>query len=250
VTTKAPVAIVFDYEASWITRIQPQGADFLYYELAFRWYEAARRLGLDVDFVRPGGDLAGYRLVLAPSLPHVGEAALAAFAAADGEVLFGPRSGSKTRHFAIPDNLPPGPLASLIPMRVLEAASLRPAAVRWRERVEALGSTEAEAHFADGDPALLRAGRFAYLACWPNTDLLASVMASLAKRAALPIEALPDGVRWRRRGDWIFAFNYGDTIYKAPASATQFLLGGNEIEPSGVAIWSVPRSGAESAPGA
>ena len=114
-TARARVALVFDYEASWITRIQPQGADFSYLELTFRWYEAVRRLGLDVDILAAGADLAGYALVLVPTLPHVGEAALAAFARAEGCVLFGPRSGSKTRHFSIPDNLPPGPLASLFP---------------------------------------------------------------------------------------------------------------------------------------
>ena len=144
-TARARVALVFDYEASWITRIQPQGADFSYLELTVRWYEAVRRLGLDVDILAAGAELAGYALVLVPTLPHVGEAAAAAFARAEGCVLFGPRSGSKTRHFGIPDNLPPGPLASLVPVRVIEVASLRPglrdevsgsatgAAERWRD---------------------------------------------------------------------------------------------------------------------
>jgi hypothetical protein len=31
----------------------------------FRWYEAIRGLGLDVDFVPPGATLENYRLVLA-----------------------------------------------------------------------------------------------------------------------------------------------------------------------------------------
>ena len=113
-------------EASWITRIQPQGQDFRYHELAFRWYEAARRLGLDIDMVRPGADLSPYSLVLVPSLPHVTDAAERAFSAARGTVLYGPRSGSRTRHHAIPPNLAPGPLARLLDLRVLEVSSLRP----------------------------------------------------------------------------------------------------------------------------
>ena len=56
-TAQAQVAIVYDYEAHWMTAIQPQGADFRYPELVFRWYEAIRRLGLDVDFVAPGARL-------------------------------------------------------------------------------------------------------------------------------------------------------------------------------------------------
>ncbi|MDE2446440.1 MAG: beta-galactosidase, partial [Alphaproteobacteria bacterium] len=108
---QAPVALVFDYEAQWVLDIQRQGADFNYVEQCFRWYEAVRRLGFDVDIVRPGQALAGYGLVLVPSLPVVSDAAEAAFKAADGVVLFGPRTGSKTRNYAIPPNLPPGPMA-------------------------------------------------------------------------------------------------------------------------------------------
>ena len=63
---KAPVALVFDYASHWATAIQPQGQDFRYEELAFRWYEAVRKLGLDVDFVQPGAALGGYALVLVP----------------------------------------------------------------------------------------------------------------------------------------------------------------------------------------
>ena len=248
-TRRAPVALVFDYEASWITRIQPQGRDFLYHELVFRWYEAARRLGLDIDILPPGADLAGYALVLVPTLPHVSEAAAAAFAKARGQVLFGPRSGSKTRQLAIPDNLPPGPLASLVPIRVIEVASLRPGLVeivsgevggavqRWRERIEATGAVEIDAHFDNAEPALVRAGRYFYLAGWPDAELLGNVLKALAKRANLPIAALPDSVRLRRRGDLTFAFNYGERVYKAPASAKDFLLGGYEVGPGEVAIW-------------
>jgi len=248
-TTRASVALVFDYEASWITRIQPQGADFVYEELAFRWYEAVRRLGLDVDILPPGADLGGYALVLVPSLPHVSEAALAAFAAAEGQVLFGPRSGSKTRNFSIPGNLPPGPLASLLPLRVIEVASLRPglveivrgatsgAAKRWRERIELTGPAEIDARFEDGEPALVRAGRWSYLAGWPDALLLANVMRAIAARAGLAVETLPEGVRLRRRGDLTFAFNYGDEIYVAPAPASRFVLGGRGVGPSEVAVW-------------
>ena len=75
------VAIVYDYEASWITRIQPQGRDFDFSELMFRWYEAVRRLGLDVDFLQPGAALTGYKLVLVPTMPYVSDEAERAFAA-------------------------------------------------------------------------------------------------------------------------------------------------------------------------
>ena len=61
---------------------QAQGADFRYWELVFRWYEAIRRLGLDVDFVPPGATLETYRLVLVPCLPIVPVSAERAFCGA------------------------------------------------------------------------------------------------------------------------------------------------------------------------
>jgi len=246
---RSDTALVFDYEASWFTRIQPQGRDYDYGELAYRWYEAARRLGLDVDFVPPGADLGGYRLVLVPSLPFVSDAALRAFRNSEAAIVFGPRSGSKTRHFAIPENLPPGPLAELIGFRVVEVASLRPGLVepvtgnvsgevsRWREHIEPRAWVSVEATFRDGSPALLRAGRFTYLGGWGDASLLGGMISSVAARIALPLMTLPENVRVRRRGNLNFAFNYGSDAYEVPLEAERIVVGTKVLPPSGVAAW-------------
>ena len=242
----AQVAIVYDYEAHWITAIQPQGADFRYSELVFRWYEAIRRLGLDVDFVPPGATLESYRLVLVPSLPIVPVSAERAFAAATGIVAFGPRSGSKTRHFSIPEELPPGPLQRLLNTRVTEVSSLRPGvlveisgairghAERWREQVETRAETLAT--FADGAPALVAKDNYHYLACWPDVGALGMLMALLCRKAGLATIELPTEVRLRRRGDLIFAFNYGRTPWRAPFS-DEPLLGELEVMPRNFTVW-------------
>ena len=197
----AEVAIVYDYEAHWVAAIQPHGADFRYPELVFRWYEAIRSLGLDVDFVPPGASLDRYRLVLAPSLPIVSATAEAAFAAAR-TVVFGPRSGSKTRHFSIPEELPPGPLQRLLRSRVIEVSSLRPGAKieiqgaisgnaeRWRELVET--SAETLATFADNSPALVGNDNYFYLACWPDAGALRMLMGLLCRKAGLSTIELPE----------------------------------------------------------
>jgi beta-galactosidase len=245
-TRQAPVAIVYDYVSSWITRIQPQGADFRHYELVFRWYEAVRRLGLDVDFVRPGGSLKGYRLVLVPSQLDIDDMAEKAFAAADGIVLYGPRSGSKTRHHGIPPNLPPGRLAPLTKLRVLEVSSLRPglsvrvggavqgSAERWREFAENQGA-EVLATFEDGWPALTAAGNHHYLACWPDGELLGGIMKLLCEGAGIPTVDLPAHIRLRRRGDLLFAFNYGDESWTVPEGATA-LVGKQSVQPQDISI--------------
>jgi beta-galactosidase len=243
---RAPLAIVYDYEAAWITRIQPQGDDFRFYELVFRWYEAVRGLGLDVDIVPPGASLNGYALVLSPCLPHVGDAAEKAFANATGVVLHGPRSGSKTRHFAIPDALPPGPLQAMLPMTVIEVSSLRPGlsvavagevtgtASRWVEHVQS--SADVLARFANGTPALLAKGRHHYLACWADGCLLADVMAVMARKAGLKTVSLPEGVRLRRRGDLLFATNYSDVPWDAPCTG-KLMLGAQTVMPQSVSCW-------------
>ena len=59
-----------------------------------------------------GGALRGaagrYDVVVAPSLPILSPAALAALAACPGAVVLGPRTGSKTDSLTIPPGLAPG----------------------------------------------------------------------------------------------------------------------------------------------
>lgn len=246
----APVALVVDYAGVWATEIQPQGADFRLPDLVFAWYEGLRRLGLDVDVVRAGDPLDGYACAAVPSLPIVTEAARAAFAAFDGPILFGPRTGSKTESFRIPDGLPPGPLGDLLGLKVTRVESLRPGltrdvawgnrrflAERWIERVET--AAEPQAVFEDGSPALVGTdGGHLYLACWPEADLLQALLAALAERAGLVASPLPPALRLNRRGDLVFAFNFGPEPVDAPAPpAAAFVLGGRRIGPCDLAAW-------------
>ena len=243
---QAPVAIVYDYEASWITRIQPQGQDFRYHELAFRWYEAARRLGLDVDFVPPGYDLKSYQLVLVPSLPHVSDQALAAFEKTKAVVLYGPRTGSKTRHFSIPEGLAPGPLNALLGLRVTQVSSLPPGVVekvkgkiagtaeRWREYVDT--KSKVLSRFENKDAALIENNSHHYLACWPDETLLHATMEMLAKKAKLKLTKLQPHIRLRKRGELTFAFNYGSKFWNIPKGAN-LVLGQSKIPPQGLSAW-------------
>ena len=133
-TGQGDVAIVFDYQAAWAINIQPQSKDFVYSTEVFRFYRAVRQLGLNVDIVPQGGDLTGYRLILVPPLPIVRPEFLESLRRSSGVVLFGPRLGSKTEHFRIPGDLPPGPMQEFLPLRVLRIDSLpsfAPQPVRW-----------------------------------------------------------------------------------------------------------------------
>ncbi|MCS7057821.1 MAG: beta-galactosidase [Meiothermus sp.] len=245
----APVALVFDYEADWVLSIQPQGKEFVYRDLVWRFYQALRRLGLDVDFVPPGADLSPYRMVVVPSLPIVREAALKAFQAFAGPLVLGPRSGSKTESLGIPPSLPPGALQELLPLKVVRVESLRPGlweALAWDGRVWKVGVWKEwvesplvpEARFADGKGAIYREGNRWYLAFWPELDLLQAYLAQQARAAGLSPQTLPEGLRLRRRGPWTFAFNYSPEPRLVPApEGARFLLGGREVAPYNLSVF-------------
>ena len=247
---RSPVAMVLDYESLWMAGIQPQGADFDALLLHYRWYEAARRLGLDIDILPPGAPLDGYAAVLVPSLMTVTPDAMQAFAATDAILLFGPRSGSKTVDFAIPATLPPGPLQALLPCRVTQVASLRQGllhrvvgetvqghAERWREWLEPRDGAACVARYDDDSPAIVCHGRVLYCGAWADEPLLSRLMRyALRELARLPIVELPPGIRLRRRGSLCFAFNYGHEPWTIPGSP-DLLFGNGTLGPQDAACW-------------
>jgi beta-galactosidase len=246
------VAIVYDYEAMWMHEIQPQGQDFSAFALAFAWYGALRRLGLNIDFVPSGADLKPYRLVIVPSLPHVSTSALAALEGTSAVTVLGPRSGAKTQSFQIPSNLPPGPLQARLGLKVTRVESLRPGLTRevtwgnrkfqigkWSERLE-LTHGDPLGTFDGGEPALVMArDRFVYVASWADGDYAAEIMRFAAKKASLGTVELPPDFRIRRRGGLTFGFNYGSETVEAPISSklVPFMIGSRSVKPHEVAIW-------------
>lgn len=248
-TQQAPVALVFDYEADWVTRIQPQGREFTYRDLVWNFYQALRSLGLDVDFVKPGGSLEGYRLGVVPCSPILHEATIRALHNTQAQLVFGPRTGSKTESMGIPPNLPPGKLAEWLPIRVTRVESLCPGvnfalewngqhftSSVWKEWVES--DLAPVAKFDDGRGALWQHDNLHYLAFWPTVAFLRAYLGHLANRQGLQTFSLPEGLRLRRRGHLTFAFNYGPHEQQAPASPqARFVLGGHRVPPHGLSIW-------------
>ena len=212
---RAPVALVFSYEAAWTIGIQPQGQSFRYLELVFEAYSALRARGLDVDIVAPRADLTAYRMVIVPTLPIMPEGFADKLGALDCPVLIGPRSGSKTASFHIPEGLAPGDLKPLIPLTVTRVESLRDgfsepaqgfAVTRWREDVESKLAPE----LADtaGRGVIYRQNNVRYCAIWPDRALLALLVELMAQEAGVPLIDLPEGIRLRRSASHAFTFNY------------------------------------------
>jgi beta-galactosidase len=239
------VALVFSYESCWVTDTQPQGQGFSALRLAFECYSALRALGLDIDIVAPGAELSGYRMVVVPCLPIIPAGFASRLASFEGPVLVGPRSGSKTASFSIPAGLAPGELRGLLGIRVLRVESLRPgleaggadvSVERWLEHVE--GEAIVEERLEDGHAVVLRNGSSRYLAGWPDARLARRVLLRMAGEAGLATQELPEGIRLRRTGRLCFAFNYANGPQTLPpAPARDFLIGGAELPPAGVAVW-------------
>ena len=245
---RGDVALVFDYEASWAITIQPQTKAFCYLAEVFRFYRALRQHGLNVDIVPQGGDLNGYQLVVVPPLPIVRPEFLETLRRSTGVVLFGPRLGSKTAHFAIPPNLPPGPVQELLPLRVTRVDALpdfAPEAVHWNGKrydaeiwVEHVATDlEPLARLEDSRGVLFRHGRFFYLATLPDSRWLGDLVKMVATEQQLPLMDLPEGVRTRRFGTLRFFFNYNSHPVKlASFEGLEILTGGTDLPPAGVLI--------------
>ena len=241
---KAPIAIVFSYEAAWVIGIQPQGESFRYLELVFEWYSALRRKGLDVDIVSPDADLAGYAMVFVPSLPILPDGFVDKLANLRAPALIGPRTGSKTADFAIPADLAPGELEAILPLKVTRVESLRPgirdgaddwAIARWREDVE----TRLKPEFVAGRKgAVFAQGNLRYVAGWPDQGLLGKLITRMAKEARVELIPMKKGLRLRRTASHTFAFNYSD----APLNAAGLgdgkpVIGKTIIPPAGFTVW-------------
>ena len=212
---QAPIALIFDYEADWAWQTQPVAEGLSYFELVFDHYKALRRAGFSIDILPAATrDFGGYQLVLAPGLVHLPEALAEALDSADAQVLYGPRTGARTRDFSIPVPLPPA--ISGLDVSVARVESLPPdcplplegggAAIRYVEELEGFAAPLLQ---AENRPIAFANDSAVYCGAWLDGAGLDRLVALLAERAGLTPRPMPEGVRTRRSGDEEFWFNYG-----------------------------------------
>lgn len=247
-TRQAQVALIFDYPSCWMTNIQPHSAGFDVLAQALAWYSAARSLGLDIDVVPASSDLDGYRVVLAPALFTIDAAMADRLQASGAEVLIGPRSGSRTEECAIPVNLPPGHLQRLIPIRVLAVDSIRAGsdvtftysgneffASHWLESIES--DLKPLAQTVDGHGVYFEHASVRYLGAVTSPSFLKTVLGEICDRAGVATVSLDGDLRLRRRGNQMFAFNYGPGDARLPSGHGPLLIGSETLRQTEVAVW-------------
>jgi beta-galactosidase len=228
---EAGAAVVFSWP-SWWAQSQPAqpAAELDHLTEARRWYGAAWDEGITVDFVAPGADLAGWPLVVLPTvylLADADVAALAAYAAGGGTLLVGCWSGLVDERDQVPPGRYPARLRDLLGVTVAEHLPLAaPATVRmdgtdhpvevWSERLVPDPDTEVLARYAGGDldgaPAVTRHGGVFYASAALPPAAARTLLARAAERAGVRpvLPGLPPGVEAVRRGDLLFVLNHTD----------------------------------------
>lgn len=243
---KADCAIIFDYESEWAWESLPQAKGFSHQEAVFDQYRHLRALGLNVDIVSSQTkDLSAYSLVFVPALFAWNDDLKQAMTAFEGQLVIGPRSGSKTPDFHIPASLPPGLPSNFLDVKVVRVASLAPdvsvplkdggQVVQWLDKIET--GAEILIESADGWPVLVRQGRVHYLAGLLDAPGMGRVTDMLVAAAGLASLALPDGLRVRQTTSGVFVFNYSpETLDLATLGFVgPFGLDGQVLAPAGVA---------------
>jgi beta-galactosidase len=244
----AETALVYDYEAAWTLAIQPQRDNYDYFAAVLSFYRALRRSGLNIDIIPQDAQLNAYKLVVIPSLPIVSASLAESLKRFDGQVLIGPRTGSKTENFQIPAELPPGPLQELMPIKIVRVESL-PDFVSlplqwksvnyqchsWLEHVRT--DLKPFIQLADGHGIAYRNGKITYLTSWAEQSLLDKMVEDLLIAEGFKLGEIPTGVRVRTRGRYRFFFNYNPGAVKLDLPArTKFVLGDAEMPATGVTI--------------
>ncbi len=216
-TRPASVAIILDYASAWAWDTQPQGRDFDYFKLVYAFYCGLRRLGLSVDILPPDtSDFGARKLVLIPGLMSWNDQLRSAVNAFKGQVLMGPRTGSKTQDFQIPPDLAPNIDGFDLSITAIE--TLRPSAPLeltnggafhiWREctktKAKIVETTK------DGLPAIIQNKNQTYICGWPDEAAMHRILGDIAKAAGLKTLDLPDGYRVREIGPYELHMNYGN----------------------------------------
>jgi beta-galactosidase len=270
---RAEAAIVFDWESWWALELDSKpSADLRLLDQLRAYYDALFGRNVTVDFVPPGGDLAGYRLVLVPNLYMVRDAAaqeLERYVAAGGTLVMSFFSGIVDEHDHIRLGGYPAPFRRLLGLRVEEFTPYAPGATnrlslddgasyacdQWSDIIELEGAT-ALAQYTDewyaGRPAITRhafgRGAAFYLGTRPEPAGMAWLLDQACREAGVePAAVVPAGVEalLRRSGDTtlLYLLNHShapvEIALEAPAHD---LISGRRhdgaltLDPQGVAV--------------
>jgi beta-galactosidase len=264
---KADVVILIDWESWWALELPSKPSNRVrQVEQLEAYYRPFFQANVTVDFARPTDDLSGYKLVVAPSLYLVSDAAatnLTAYVEGGGNLVMSFFSGIVDPSDHIHLGGYPQPFIKVLGLQVLDWLPLGDldqlqvrfsdgsivSGVLWSELIENQGA-EVLATFMtpvlSGRPAVtlnrFGAGTAQYVGTQLDRSALARLMKSAWTRAGVkPVSEVPSGVEAVRRivpgGSLLFLLNHGDAPVDIPMPDEAIHLnGGNAVTKGRVSL--------------
>lgn len=263
------------YSGSWDVKSSSYtDAALNYADLVYAFYSALRRLGLSIDVIGPEQSLEGYKMVVVPSMPIIPASFDTLLAGFSGPVIFGPRSAALTANFSYAPGIQPsqGVLRDRLPMRVTRIETPPEYAnsgvnydgtnynisfwEEWvsceRQNATSFAAVTSTSHHRAGKPmACVSEDSWHYLGFNPPVDFLVAYLGDVAANASISdltgkaadkANDLGSSLRLLRRGNLIWAFNYGTATVAAPDLGVdaELIIGEAEnIPAASVAVWKV-----------
>ncbi|WP_246239198.1 beta-galactosidase [Acrocarpospora corrugata] len=264
------VAIVLSWESVWAQERPSQpSADMTATDELAAWHAALWRLGITVDFVAPGADISGYRVVMLPSLyllSGVDRDVLARYVESGGTLVVGAYSGVVDERDHIVLDGYPGALREVLGVRMEEFVPLLDgqtitlsdgsAGRVWRE-FGRVTTAEVIAAYADGEdawsrwlaghPAITRNTRGDGTAWYVSTRLdppsLERLLGRITGEAGVAGSGVPLELVRRSHADgrtYLFAINHDEEgAVPLDVAGVDLLTGADfpgEVPPGGVVV--------------
>jgi beta-galactosidase len=198
-SVEAQVAILHSYDSRWAIQWQKHNDKYDPVDEIISYYAPLRAIAQSIDILPPTANLTRYKLVVAPGLNVLSDAAaknLIAYVQAGGHLVLGQRSGMKDDDNSLQPARQPGPLAALLGGRVEQYYALTgPVPVTgnwgsgecplWAELLSTKDSaTEVLMRYGksngwlDGQPAAITRkvgnGRITYIGAWLDPKTMAA----------------------------------------------------------------------------
>jgi beta-galactosidase len=258
---KSDVAILHSYDSRWAINWQKHNSKYDPIAEIVSYYKPLRAISQSIDIVAPTAPLAQYKLVVAPGLNVLSDAAvknLESYVRQGGHLVLGQRSGMKDDDNALQTERQPGPLLNLLGGRVEQYYALTdPVPVKgkfgsgesklWAEllSVKDSGTEVLETYgksngWLDGQPAAitrkLSNGRITYIGAWLDDATMQSAAKWMAEVSGVKpvLPSVPDGVdvypRYGGRGTVFILVNFSktDQTVPLPIAMTDVLAGGTK----------------------
>jgi beta-galactosidase len=270
-TVKSEVAILHSYDSRWAIQWQKHNKNYDPQAEIVSYYGPLRAIAQAVDIVPPTAQLQSYKLVVAPGLNVLTEAAaknLAEYVRSGGHLVLGQRSAMKDEDNTLWPQRQPGPLAELLGGRVEQYYALEaPVPIEgkwgagksefWAELLSAKGpDTEVLMRYGrsngwlDGQPAAITRkvgkGRITYIGAYLDPVSMAQAAKWMTEDAGVKslLSGVAEGVevsaRQGEQGTVIFLINFSKQTQtvKLP-HAMQDLLAGGKVQSVTLPIYGV-----------